>query len=121
MVMRFNPNSPPREFKVGAHPVSIYDFGNIYLDQNEQVTFKRQSGAEYDITAKDWGFYATPSINGRLLEFGFRTVLVTSSLTNKRYILIVEIGHENSFNSYLQLESLVIESWLDEAPELIQD
>ena len=119
--MRFNPNSPPREFKVGAHLVRIHDFGSIHLDQNEQVTFKRQSGAEYDITAKDWGFYATPSINGRLLDFGLRTVLVKSTLTYKRYILIVEMGHENSFHSYLKSESLVIESWLDEAPKLIQD
>jgi len=41
------------------------------------------------ITAKDWGFYATPSINGRLQQFGFKTALVENP-QGRIYVMVVE-------------------------------
>ena len=37
---------------------------------------------EYDIVKKNWGFYATPSINGRLIKFGYKTCLIKNKKTN---------------------------------------
>jgi hypothetical protein len=117
--MNFIPNTPARDFIVGAIPMLMHDCGTMFLNQNEQITFKRESGAEYDVTAKDWGFYATPSTNGRLSKFGFRTALVSNTKNKRRYVLLVEKGFEDSFNSYLNAESLVIEMWLDNEPEIL--
>ena len=52
------------------------DCGRIALAPDEQVTFTTEAGGEYDVTRKSWGFYATPSINGRLKTFGLRAALV---------------------------------------------
>ena len=117
--MNFIPNTPARDFIVGEISILIHDCGTMFLNQNEQITFKRESGAEYDVTAKDWGFYATPSTNGRLSKFGFRTALVSNTKNKRRYVLLVEKGFEDSFNSYLNAESLVIEMWLDNEPEIL--
>ncbi len=74
--MRFEPVEPPRAFNVGIRgEVVMRDCGRISLDPDEQVTFLTESGGEYDVARKDWGFYATPSINARLRDFGFGTVL----------------------------------------------
>ena len=105
--------------EIGAIPMLMHDCGTMFLNQNEQITFKRESGAEYDVTAKDWGFYATPSTNGRLSKFGFRTALVSNTKNKRRYVLLVEKGFEDSFNSYLNAESLVIEMWLDNESEIL--
>jgi hypothetical protein len=74
----------------------------------------RKSGAEYDFAAKDWGFYATPSTNGRLVEFGFRTAVVRNVASRKKYVLVIENGYEEIFFKYLEAEKMVVELWLDE-------
>jgi hypothetical protein len=51
-----------------------------------------KSGAEYDVAAKDWGFYATPSLNGRLQQFGLRGVLIRNRGTGRYFVLLVEPG-----------------------------
>ena len=56
----------PRIFKVGFdNKISVKDFGKIYLKNHEQITFM-DDNHEYDFGKKDWGYYSTPSINGRL-------------------------------------------------------
>jgi hypothetical protein len=117
--MNFKPNTPARDFAAGETSILIHDCGEMFLNQNEQITFKRESGAEYDVTAKEWGFYATPSTNGRLSKFGFRTALVSNAKNKRRYVLLVEKGFEDSFNSYLKAEALVIEMWLDDESEIM--
>ena len=73
--MRFRPQDPPREFEVGyGETIVMRDCGRVELDADEQVTFTTESGAEYDVARKSWGFYATPSLNGRLTGFGLRTL-----------------------------------------------
>tara|TARA_Y100000589_G_C27034633_1_gene580496 strand:- start:18 stop:398 length:381 start_codon:yes stop_codon:yes gene_type:complete len=116
--MHFNKQIPPRKFKVGFNQsILIKDCGSIKLDADEQVTFLTSKSAEYDVVRKSWGFYATPSINGRLKNFGLKTALVKNKF-DKYYVMIVEMGSEEDFFNYLKEESNEIITWLD-SPESI--
>jgi hypothetical protein len=55
--------------------------------------------SEYDVAKKDWGYYATPSINGRLKKFGFRTFLIKNK-RDKLYIFLVFKNKLRSFKKY---------------------
>ncbi|HZH28341.1 MAG TPA: hypothetical protein VEY95_14290 [Azospirillaceae bacterium] len=112
--MRFDRKDPPRTFTVG-NGIEIHDHGNIRLAPNEQVTFLTQGGAEYDIVRKDWGFYATPSLDGRLEGFGLRGVLIQNRTTKRHFVLLVERGKEPAFETYLADEGLRVVCWLDSA------
>ena len=75
--MKFEELKPPRTFRVGRQSeVEIHDCGRIRLQPDEMVTFITSGGRQYDVTAKSWGFYATPSLNGRLQGQGFKSALV---------------------------------------------
>ena len=64
--MKFTPQQPPRAFQVGpTGQITLLDYGKIRLEPNEPVTFMLPEGGEYDVARKEWGFYATPSLNGR--------------------------------------------------------
>jgi len=113
-LMRFNVKDPPRRFTVGnAGPIEMKDCGTLHLAADEQVTLVTESGAEYDVARKDWGFYATPSLNGRLEGFGLRAVLIQNRGTMRYFILLVERGREDAFERYLDVENLRIVHWLD--------
>jgi hypothetical protein len=104
---------PPRVFSVGKNKeIQVKDCASIYLEPNEQVTFKTFQGGEYDVAMKEWGFYATPSLNGRLASFGLRAVLI-KSFERKFYIFMVEKGREDLFEAYLKKERHCIVTWLD--------
>ena len=112
--MRFVPQQPPRAFQVGPlGQITIFDHGKIELQPNEQVTFTLPHGAEYDVTRKEWGFYATPSLNGRLEQFGLRGVLIKNRGTGRFFVLLVEKGKEPAFEEYCRAENLVAVAWLD--------
>ena len=112
--MEINLNKSPRKFKVGMNSkISIKDFGKIHLKENEQITFITENKGEYDVARKSWGFYATPSINGRLKSFGFRTALVKNK-KNQFFIMIVEKCFEEDFFKYLKEESNELITWLSE-------
>ena len=66
MDMKFAQKSAaPRRFAVGnADKIEIRDCGNLALEPDEQVTLVTESGAEYDVARKDWGFYATRDTAG---------------------------------------------------------
>ena len=89
------------------------DCGTLALAPDEQVTLVTESGAEYDVARKDWGFYATPSLNGRLASFGLRGVLIRNTLTGRYFVLLVERGREDAFDAYMAQESLEVVAWLD--------
>lgn len=117
--MKFNPKSPPRRFAVGnAVKFEMRDCGTLALGPDEQVTFITESGAEYDVARKDWGFYATPSLNGRLETFGLRGVLIRNTVTGRYFVLLVERGREDAFNAYMARESLEAVAWLDSTAAL---
>jgi len=109
---------PPRAFRTGrGEPLEIRDCGRLALEPDEQITFTTERGAEYDVCRKAWGFYATPSLNGRLPSFGLRPALVRGPL-GKHFILLVERGAEPTFDAYLALERNEVVRWLDDDTEL---
>ena len=117
--MKFIKKDPARKFLVGdSKQFYISDCAEIHLEHDEQVSFKTESGAEYDVARKSWGFYATPSLNGRLLNFGLNAVLVINTHTCRYYILLVEEGKEDDFFEYCRDESLEVLCWLNSNEKL---
>lgn len=105
---------PPRKFLVGAaEKVEISDCARVALKADEQITLTTEAGAEYDIVRKEWGFYATPSLNARLPSFGLRPALVVSPF-DRYYVMLVERGKEEAFNDYLAVDGQQVVAWLDE-------
>jgi hypothetical protein len=98
--------------------ITIFDHGKIELQPNEQVTFTLPHGAEYDVTRKEWGFYATPSLNGRLEQFGLRGVLIKNRGSGRFFVLLVERGKEALFETYCRKENLAVVAWLDSSAAL---
>jgi hypothetical protein len=116
--MKLIPKEPPREFEVGFDKKGVIrDCGLVFLSPDEQLTLKTDAGGEYDVTRKSWGFYATPSTNGRLNSFGLRTVLVKNRI-ERYFILLVEKGYEKDFQEYIDQEPLYIVAWLDDPDHL---
>lgn len=112
--MEINTENKPREFTVGLNQcIKLKDCASVYLNPDEQVTFVTKNNKEYDVCCKNWGFYATPSVNGRLAQFGFKTVLVENS-KQQRFVWLVEEGKENLFYRYLHDENHRIVQWLSE-------
>src|SRR5258706_10719688 len=111
--MKFDEKIPPRRFLVGnPAKFEMKDCGNLCLDPDEKVTFVTSAGAEYDVARKSWGYYATPSLNSRLLSFGLRAVMVKNSL-GRYFILLVERGKEDLFDDYVKAEELQLIGWID--------
>ena len=44
----------------------------INLENNENLTITSNNKKNYEICRKDWGYYATPSINERLKKNGLK-------------------------------------------------
>jgi hypothetical protein len=118
MAMKFNEKSPPRTYEVGFDIKRIIkDCGMIKLSPDEQVTFVTESGKEYDLTRKDFGFYATPSLNGRLKRFNLRAVLVKNR-QDQFFVMLIEKGKEDLFDKYIEEEEISIVTWMDNTETL---
>lgn len=117
--MKFISIDPPREFSVGFGnpPVTMRDCGRVELEPNEQITLTTPLGAEYDIARKSWGFYATPSLNGRLTQFGLHAVLVKNRI-GRYFIVLIENGCERLFEEYCAVENLSCVCRLDSTEAL---
>ncbi len=109
--MKIDTKNPPRPFKVEHN--TLNDCGSIYLEPGEQVSFVTPSGAECDFTRTDWGFYATPSINSRLAQFGIRAAVIQNK-TEKIFVVLVEQRFTSEFELYLQEQGSQVLIWLDE-------
>jgi hypothetical protein len=70
------------------------------------------------VARKEWGFYATPSLNGRLEQFGLRGVLIKNRATGKFFVLLVEKGKEKKFDDYCEQENLSVVAWMDSSSAL---
>lgn len=117
--MKIDVKDPPRSFVVkgaGLEDV-LYDCAHIELKPNEQVTFKTPEGTEYDVTRKSWGYYATPSTNGRLKSFGLRAALIKAS-TGRYFVMLVESGKVAEFQRYLDDDKQLLLCWLDDDTHL---
>ena len=108
----------PREFFIQSSSGlnKLYDCAHIILDPNEQITFVTNDGSQYDFACKEWGFYATPSINVRLKKEGFKTALVKNG-QGKLYVMVVESSKLLKFKQYLEEDNQTILEWLDEHSE----
>ena len=98
-----------RKFKPSKYSeIVLKDCGKIILNDNEQVTFsdKYKKNNDYDVTKKDWGYYATPSINSRL-----KKNIVINKTTKFFYIMLVYKNKKHIFLRYLKKENLKIISW----------
>ena len=112
--MKFKSKNPPRVFKVGKNKnISISDMGDIHLNPDEQVTFVTDNGNRYDFARKNWGFYATPSINSRLKNENFITALVANK-NRYIYIMVVEKSKIKEFHKYLKDDDITVLSWFDD-------
>ena len=111
--MRYIPTDPPRTFEAGyEYKRTISDCGKIHLEADELVTFVTKNGGEYDVTRKSWGFYATPSTNARLVSFGLHACIARNR-EGRLFILLVEKGKEDDFDTYMTQERMSIVHWLD--------
>ena len=111
--MKLTKNHPPRTFQVGTEqPIQMTDCARIELKPNEQVTFVTESGNEYDVARTEFGYYATPSLNGRLREHGLHAVLTKNKL-GRFYIMLVEQDKEDAFDHYLSKQDMEVVCRLD--------
>ena len=111
--MKVKPIEPRRAFKVG-HPgqeIELYHVMDLELGVDEQVTLTTSDGKELDVCRKSWGYYATPSLNGRLASFGYRSCLVNSG--DKRYVQVVESERMDEYLAYVVEQGMEIVAWLD--------
>lgn len=106
-------NKKKRDFTVGIKKIKITHKANIFLSDNEMVTFIDKRKMSYDIVKKSWGYYATPSINGRLRNNKFKTALVSNE-HGKIFIMLVEKNNINKFKIYCKNEKQKIIIWLDD-------
>ncbi len=111
--MDIDKHTPPRTFAIGRNAdIVIRHAADIRLDADEQITLVGDTGSQYDIVRKAWGYYATPSLNGRLRDHGLRAALVRN-VAGKVFLLLVETGREDAFHAYLATEQQEIVCWLD--------
>lgn len=102
-----------RVFAVGSgkNLLKIKHVADIKLNDDEQITIKYQK-SNYDFVKKNWGFYATPSINYRLKKEGFKTALV-KNLQNRVYLMVVHKKKMLIFKKYCKYHKQKIVQWLD--------
>ncbi len=101
----------PREFTY--RDITIKDFGKVYLENNEMVSFVNNLGKECDFVQKSWGYYVCPSVNGRLKNEGFKTAL-TSNKEKRLYVLAVDKDKIDDFQNYMKNQDITFICWLDE-------
>ena len=83
--------------------IKFNDVGKIFLKKNELVSFVTENNSEHDVIRKDWGFYATQSVNSRLKK-NFKTALVVNP-QQKIFIMLVEKKFINKFKNILKIKS----------------
>jgi len=110
--MKIKVKRPPRVFEVKG--IRIKDYGKIYLNDNEMVSFVTKDGKECDFTAKKWGFYLCSSLNSRMKKEGFKVALVLNE-EGKLYLNAVEKNKIRQFKNYLKTnQNSKVIYWLDE-------
>ena len=110
--MKIFKKKKPRIFLVSEkNQIFLKDVGKVFLNDNEHLTFFTKNKKNYDICKKNWGFYATPSVNNRLKKEGFNTALAKQN--NKYFIMIVDNKKKKLFNNYCKKENYKVVEWLD--------
>tara|TARA_B100001093_G_C26436607_1_gene846274 strand:- start:149 stop:511 length:363 start_codon:yes stop_codon:yes gene_type:complete len=111
--MKIDQKNPVRKFYASRNnDIVISHQADITLLPDEQITFLTEDGAEFDFVRKDWGYYATPSINRRLRSFGFHSAVVQNT-KGHIYIFVVEQAKMQEFEKYCKTENQTVLMWLD--------
>lgn len=111
--MKISHRNPPRLFRpLAGSELEIAHVADLELAPNEQVTFLAGESAEWDVVRKDWGFYATPSLNRRLISFGLRSALCRNA-KGARFLMLVERDAMDRFQDYCTKHHLDVTEWLD--------
>lgn len=103
-----------RTFDTGLpNAPSLKECAKVVLNADELITFTTPDHSELDVVRKPFGFILS-SLNARLSEHGFRPVLVVNERPVLKYwLFIVESGHEDEFENYLDQWDYRIVGWLD--------
>jgi hypothetical protein len=112
--MQIDAFAEPRRFPVGEAEIQLSHVANIDLQPDEMVTFISDGGREYDVTAKDWGYYATPSVGGRLRHFGMRAALMRNVDTRQVFVVLVFDDQVPAWRGYMKDERQELVMWLDD-------
>ena len=101
-----------RKFKTGTNKniVNITHVADIKLNNDELINFKFGK-SNYDFVKKNWGFYATASIDKRLKNEGFKTAIVKNIFLNK-HIMVVHKSKIGKFKKYCKDHKQIIVKWL---------
>jgi hypothetical protein len=94
--------------------INLFNKAHISLKDNEFITFiekKKIKTKQYDVVKKNWGYYATPSINKRLKFYGYSTVII-KNLYGKYFVCIVNEDKIRDFYQYLKNDRQKIVLWL---------
>ena len=95
-----------RNFKVGENKkIKIIHKADIFLEDNEMVSFFTKNKKQYDITKKNWGFYISQSIHHRVFDEGFKIAIVKNKI-GRKYLMAVELKNIKKFNKYCGTEKL---------------
>lgn len=109
--MRLTPIEPARRFPVGG--IEIVHVADVELDADEQVTFTSSSGSQHDVVRKQWGYYATASLNRRLPDHGLRPALCRNAADGRTTVLLCEQDARQGFEDYLLEQNMELLTWLD--------
>lgn len=109
--------NPARTFPVGYENIILRHVANIELEADEMVTFVAGE-SEYDVCRKNWGYYATPSLDKRLPGFGLRPALMRNKLTRHYFVVLVQESQLQEWKNYMIREEQELVVWLDDAVAL---
>lgn len=98
----------PRIFRVGEKKTLLKDFGKIFLQNDEMISFNFLKKDDYDFTKKSWGFYVSQSIEQRMKSNNFTLFLVKNISSSRFYLLARYKGKESEFKNYLKQEKIKI-------------
>lgn len=112
--MRLEIFDEARRFSVGLREVELSHVASLALESDEMVTFVSEGGREYDVTLKEWGYYATPSVGGRLRRFGMRAALMRNVDSGQSFVVLVFNDRLAAWQQYMESENEELVVWLDE-------
>lgn len=112
--MKIDTKRVPRIFPVGIACTQLSHVADIDLEPDEMVTFETGGKLEYDVCRKSWGYYATPSLGGRLRTFGWRAAVMRNIDTRHCFVVLVQEGMEDDWKAYMISERQELVMWLDD-------
>ena len=108
--MKIKEINPKRKFNCGNN-VILAHVADIMPENDELITFKSKENKEYDFVCKEWGYYATPSINKRLKRNGYRAALMENKCGDN-FVVIVEVDKLKLWEDYNEKEEQIFVKWI---------